>query len=89
MPEDPTLNEDSKVFQITTQCITVRQQPSIRRLNSFRFSFLCFCAYLPQSCSKEPVLKRKTAELLDHYYLTINLNVIILLNLRIIHALQT
>lgn len=21
MPEDPTLNEDSKVFQITTQCI--------------------------------------------------------------------
>lgn len=89
MPEDPTLNEDSKVFQITTQCITVRQQPSISRLNSFRFSFLFFCACLPQSCSKKPVLKRKTAELLDHYYLTINLNVIILLNLRIIHALQT
>ncbi len=67
MPEDPTLNEDSKVFQITTQCI---MSTAIHQLFEFVWIVIpVFCAYLPQSCFKKPVLKHINAELLNYYYL--------------------
>lgn len=38
MPEDPNANEDSEVFQITTQCIkSLLQQPSVSRFHPCLF----------------------------------------------------
>ncbi len=68
MPEDPSLNEDSKVFQITTLCI---MSTAIHQLFEFVWIFIpvvFLCVCLSASILfKKPVLKHINAELLDYY----------------------